>query len=240
MVLIFLNTSKKLHKKTNQLFCFSRSFITKLKIVIHLISDKIIALLVLKMKQLEQGIFILEFIRSPKTVGAICPCSKKLAYNVAEYVTFAKNEFVLEIGAGTGCITESLLSKGIHPSNLILIERSAALVAHLKNKFPNLTIIKGDAADLIDILPQTAKSNVGCIVSSIPMLSLPKDTVKAVINQIRSVLGNRGLFIQYTYGVNKKTLPFCDGFKASLTKIVWFNIPPARIIRFVPNEAYIN
>lgn len=238
MVLNLITCDKKLYKKVNQLFCFSLKLTDRLSNAIKFVGSKIITLLVLKIKQLEQGVFILEFIRSPKTVGAICPCSKKLAYKVAEYATFTKNEFVLEIGAGTGCITESLLAKGVNPNKLILIEQSATLVAHLKNKFPSLTVIQGDAANLVDILPQAVKSNVGCIVSSIPMLSLPKDTVRAVVNQIRIILRSRGLFIQYTYGVSKKTLPFCDGFKASLAKIVWFNVPPARVIKFVPNEVH--
>lgn len=191
---------------------------------------------VVKLRELEYVTFIIEFIQSPRTIGAVCPCSKKLASQIAEEVISAKNEFVIEIGAGTGCITESLLAKGIQPHKLILVERSPALVAYLKNKFPNVIVIEGDAANLMHILPKEVIPNIGCVVSSLPLLSLPEKTVRQVIEQIQTLLGNNGFFIQYTYGITKKTMPFCENFDTTIFKIIWLNIPPACIMKFSVND----
>ena len=43
---------------------------------------------------------------------------------------------VLEIGAGTGAITQALLERGVSPERLFVIERDAELTAFLRNKFP--------------------------------------------------------------------------------------------------------
>ncbi|ANB72670.1 hypothetical protein AYM40_10030 [Paraburkholderia phytofirmans OLGA172] len=57
---------------------------------------------------------------------------------------------VVELGAGTGAVIQALLDHGIQADRLLIIERSAALVTHLRSRFPRLRIIQGDAGTLGD------------------------------------------------------------------------------------------
>ncbi|MCD6464377.1 methyltransferase domain-containing protein, partial [Candidatus Woesearchaeota archaeon] len=69
---------------------------------------------------------------------------EKAIARILNYAFLNKNDVVLEIGAGTGNLTEKLLQKAKH---VLAIEKDENLVKVLKNKFrnkKNVTIIHGD------------------------------------------------------------------------------------------------
>ncbi len=55
--------------------------------------------------------FIKQYIKNPKTVGAIAPSSEKLAYKMVEDINFLNASCIVEYGSGTGVFTEKILSK---------------------------------------------------------------------------------------------------------------------------------
>ena len=171
-------------------------------------------------------VFIGEWLRSPRKIGAICPSSSVLASVMAGEVP-AGNGLVVELGAGTGAVTAALLSKGIAAKRLVAVEQSAALAACLRRRFPDITVVEGDAAALSKILPDKP---VDCIVSSIPLVSLPESARRAIIREIKETLrGNR--LIQYTYLWGGAFLEK-SGLQPLGSRLVLRNIPPARVMTF--------
>jgi phosphatidylethanolamine/phosphatidyl-N-methylethanolamine N-methyltransferase len=179
------------------------------------------------------ALFAQEIFTHPAQVGAICPSSRTLARRIAQYVPLPTDrEIVVELGGGTGVITQALLDHGVPPHCLIVIEYAALLAEHLRNKFPGVRVVQGDAAHL-QMLLGTNVQHIKTIVSGLPLLSLPKNLVKALHKEIERVLPSGGYYIQFTYGYggNKAKMPlqFPMQFKKIASQRVWSNLPPARI-----------
>jgi phosphatidylethanolamine/phosphatidyl-N-methylethanolamine N-methyltransferase len=181
-------------------------------------------------------VFGREILDSPRSMGAICPSSPKLARRMASLVDH-RNGIVVELGGGTGAVTAALLEHGVIPQNLIVVEQSAKLSALLKNRFPEITVINGDAASLAELLGPDC-GRVRAIVSSLPLRSLECSVVRNILEQLEQVLQEDGLFIQYAYSHRDQQAKLSQHFNNIHSSIVWGNLPPARIdaYRFVPKS----
>jgi phosphatidylethanolamine/phosphatidyl-N-methylethanolamine N-methyltransferase len=124
-----------------------------------------------------------------------------------------------------------LLKRGLPEDRLIAIERNPSLAKLLRKRFSNANIITGDAWEmdtLLEELPQPVKS-VGAVISSLPLLNFPKEQADALAQKIRTLLEPRGRWVQYSYHIIKDRSRGADDFRVISSKIVWWNIPPARV-----------
>jgi phospholipid N-methyltransferase len=173
-------------------------------------------------------LFAREILNNPREIGAACPSSPILGRTMANALPSHLNGVVIELGAGTGTITAALLARGIPPEKLLVLERSPNLVRHLREKFPQLQIIEGDAAKLGDYLEKETK--VAAIVSGLPLRSLPAPIVKGIVNQINRLLHRDGMLIQFTYDLRGEWFEQQHKqFRRAKSTIVWRNLPPARV-----------
>jgi len=168
-----------------------------------------------------------EILDNPRSIGAICPSSPLLARRMAGLVEPGPGK-VVELGGGTGTVTSALLERGIDASQLIVIERSAKLAALLRNRFPQVTVINGDAASLAELLG-TDSGEIRTIVSGLPLRSLRPKVVRNILGQAERTLQPGGLFIQFTYSHRDLRKRFSQRFNCVHSSIVWGNLPPARI-----------
>lgn len=175
------------------------------------------------------ALFLREAITHPTTMGALFPSSRRLANALARQIPSRDPGLIIELGAGTGAITNALLHQKTPQHNLVVIERSAKLVKHLNHRFPNLSVIQGDAGHLHQLIDKYAPAPVQAIVSSLPLRSLPPDTVKKIGQEVSRVLKKGNLFIQYTYSLWGKALAPSPSLKLIHRQWIWQNIPPARI-----------
>jgi phosphatidylethanolamine/phosphatidyl-N-methylethanolamine N-methyltransferase len=173
-------------------------------------------------------LFVLETVRSPRDMGAICPSSDTLAQHVARQLPQYSAGKVIELGAGTGAITRALLRQGVVPQDLVAVERSAAMAKRLRRRYPQITVVEGDAADLAQLLgPQ--RPQVRAVVSGLPLRSLPPATVRAIMANLDDTLAPGGTFIQFTYSLRAPLAALPMHFRKLASRIVWRNIPPARV-----------
>lgn len=185
-----------------------------------------------RVRHLPIYIFVKELVANPRNIGAACPSSKKLADSIAALVSPPQDGYVVELGAGTGVVTAALLRRGISPERLIVVEKSKHLANMLKKKFPDIRIIHGDAAALDQLLPQSQNYRylpVSTIVSSLPLRSLPENIVKQISQQIEQTIPENGSLIQFTYDIRRSKSPDFGSLRYSHSKLVWRNLPPARI-----------
>ena len=59
-----------------------------------------------------------EIIRSPRQAGAIIPSGRRLAESMARPAV-ADNGLIVELGAGTGSVSEELIKKGLQTTSII-------------------------------------------------------------------------------------------------------------------------
>ena len=173
-------------------------------------------------------LFVREFFTHPALVGSAFPSSGSLAKKIAAQVPLTTSGHVLELGAGTGAVTQALLAAGIKPERLILVERSEALCKILHKRFPAIKMFQADAIDL-DRLLENEALNIDVIISGLPMRSLPKEVGFTIGQKIEKLLPRGKRFIQFTYSWKKEHASFPRAFKYKYSKYVLFNIPPARV-----------
>lgn len=170
--------------------------------------------------------FAREWVSNPLRVGAAWPSSAVLARAMITPLCEDTPGMIVELGAGTGAVTAAL-AKRFPADKLIIIERSAALVKHLQQRFPTLNIIQADATELDTVLADI--KNISAFVSSLPLRSLPKNVVEKVSQHIDALLQPGGLFIQFTYSLNPAPGHRANHLHHVQSQRIWRNFPPARV-----------
>lgn len=186
----------------------------------------------------ESGLFFRQWLRSPKSMGAVLPSSRALARTIARAVRWQPGEVIVELGAGTGAITRGLLTAGLPAEAVIVIEVDEPLVSYLRDRLPGVRVILGDATRLGEILDPEDRGRVGTVVSGLPMLNMPLDFQRAIVEQSFAVMRPGGCIVQYSYAPRAPIPARKLGVDAELAGFVFRNVPPATVWRFTrPNGA---
>ncbi|MGH6982591.1 MAG: class I SAM-dependent methyltransferase, partial [Stellaceae bacterium] len=86
----------------------------------------------------DLALFLSRWIRAPLRIGALAPSSPHLGREMARAIDARAATLVVELGGGTGRITQALLDAGVAPEKLIVIENDEALASLLRIRFPQL------------------------------------------------------------------------------------------------------
>jgi phosphatidylethanolamine/phosphatidyl-N-methylethanolamine N-methyltransferase len=180
----------------------------------------------------DEARFIRSWLENPLLAGAITPSGRFLARAMAHCVDPAAQGPIVELGPGTGPVTQALLARGVHPARLVLVEFEPSFCHLLAQKFPGVKVVRGDAYRLADSLAGPLDAPPAAIVSSLPLLTKPETVRLALLRQAFDLMGPAGRFIQFTYGVKSPIpthLAASLHFKAQSLAPIWLNLPPARI-----------
>ena len=179
----------------------------------------------------DTSVFLQEWLTDPRGTGAIVPSSKNLAAAMARWLPTEANEYVLELGPGTGAVTQALIGRGLHPQRLIAIEKNPKMAGILRDRFPRAHIITGDARHLDRLLQEqlNAHGTVGAVISSLPLRNFPADVAEELAGKIRAILSPKGKWVQYTYHLGKEHPKGAAHFRLLTSNVVWLNLPPARV-----------
>jgi len=180
----------------------------------------------------EAALFLSRWIKAPHLIGALAPSSRGLARAMAGQIDAKGEGVVVELGGGTGSITRALLERGLAPARLVVVERDRTLAALLRTRFPGVRVLHGDAVELVALLRPLAIGSVAAVVSSLPLLSLPKPMRRRIVEQSFALLGACGTFVQYTYGVASPLAASEFGLAGEIAQRIWRNFPPAAVWRF--------
>lgn len=178
------------------------------------------------------AVFFASWLRAPLKVAAILPSSRHLGATIADQIDPARPGWVVELGAGTGPVTECLLARGIPPKRLFVLERDPVLVRFLRERHPEPLVVEGDATSLPELLERYGVSQVHTVVCGIPLLSLPRGVVDAIVRNALSVLEPDGQLFQYTYGPFSPLPHRRFGLAVRGVRRVLFNLPPAAVWRY--------
>lgn len=173
-------------------------------------------------------VFIKVLFRGPHAVGAACPSSRRLADYMAAQAVWDDSGFVVELGGGTGVVTEALLARGLPKEKLVVIERSPLLAGLLRTRFPGVTIVEGDAIHLRRLLADHI-APVRTVVSSLPLKSLPRATVNGIGRELDALMPRGATFVQFTYHLRCADVNWTPRLTRVRSKTIWRNLPPARV-----------
>jgi phosphatidylethanolamine/phosphatidyl-N-methylethanolamine N-methyltransferase len=172
--------------------------------------------------------FIGSWIKKPLAVGAVTPSSKPLARTMAQYVDPDATGPVIELGPGTGPITEALIEHGVAESRLVLVEFNPTFCQLLRERFPEATVVQADAYRLREALSHYTRHGVSAVVSGLPLMTKPLRMRMRLLREALSFLRAEGPFVQFTYAV-VPPIPKLAGVKVEASERIWRNMPPARV-----------
>ncbi|HQO53230.1 MAG TPA: methyltransferase domain-containing protein [Ottowia sp.] len=185
----------------------------------------------------SHSLFLRALVAQPARVGAICASSPQLAARMAAWVDPDAPGLVVELGGGTGVITAALLARGVAPQRLVVIEQSPVLARHLAQRFPQVRVVQGDAAELalLQRAPDWPRGDDGaprpvhCIVSGLPLLSIPPQLRQRILQAGAQTLAPGGRLLQFTYALRGPSPWQVTGLSGCARERVLANLPPARI-----------
>jgi len=177
----------------------------------------------------EHFVFFKRWLKNPLQIGAFIPSSKSLARVISHEILVSPQHIVVELGGGTGILTEEILKAGVPEDKLYVIELDPILVSYLKKRFPNVTIIHGNAINLPNLIPSEFLGKISTIVSGMPLLNMPKLVQGGILDVSFKNLSENGRFIQYTYNPFTSLNCHKHGFSKRRAGFVLKNFPPATI-----------
>lgn len=177
--------------------------------------------------------FLFEYIKNPRVVGAIAPSGKSLAEKMIDNIDFRNVKCVVEYGPGTGVFTEKILARVKSDAIVLLIEINKEFYDILKNQYghkKNVIIINDSAENIDKILNENNIEKVDYIISGLPFASLPKNISSNILMKTSKILRDNGEFVTFQYSTFK--LKFLKKYFKNINyKMVLKNIPPAYVIR---------
>jgi phosphatidylethanolamine/phosphatidyl-N-methylethanolamine N-methyltransferase len=173
--------------------------------------------------------FIRSWIEKPLSTGAVMPSSKALARVMAGYVDPKSAGPVIELGPGTGPVTEALVRRGVDPKRLILVEFNPDFCRLLRKRYPAATVVQGDAYRLRRLLETLVREPAAAVVSGLPLVTKPLRARLRLIADAMSLLAPGAPFVQFTYAMVPPIPKALTGIKAEASELIWMNLPPARV-----------
>jgi phosphatidylethanolamine/phosphatidyl-N-methylethanolamine N-methyltransferase len=174
--------------------------------------------------------FIRSWLEKPLAIGAVTPSGRVLARTMARYVDTAIPGPVVELGPGTGPVTEALVAHGVPQKRLVLVEFNPGFCHILRQRFPEATVVQGDAYSLRRTLAEVLEEPAAAMVSGLPLLNKPMRTRIRLINEAFGLMQDKAPFVQFTYSMTAPPIPKgLSRIAAEASERIWMNLPPARV-----------
>lgn len=176
----------------------------------------------------DEARFLRSWVERPLVTGAVTPSGKMLARTMASYLDPAAPGPVIELGPGTGPVTEAILRRGVPEDRLILIEFNPDFCRLLGKRFPAATVLQGDAYNVPDLLAERLQDGAAATVSSLPLFTKPLPVRLKLLNDAFGLMRCGAPFVQFTYSP-VSPIPKSDAYTSQPSGRVWWNLPPARV-----------
>jgi len=184
------------------------------------------------MPQNAELVFFSKWLQAPLRVASVTPSSAYLARAMAATLP-PGDGLVVELGGGTGPITQALLDTGLDANQLAVIERDPHFCRYLKQRFGVARLICGDAFHLQTLINgQVDDTPVRAVVSGLPLLTMSPLLQRQLLAQALALTHGLGPFIQFSYAWGsplKSSVQASLGLSARCAANVWRNLPPAKV-----------
>jgi phosphatidylethanolamine/phosphatidyl-N-methylethanolamine N-methyltransferase len=134
--------------------------------------------------------FFQYFLRNPMKVGKIIPLSQSVAAQFIRHLELRTDSTpwkILEVAAGTGSITKSLISHMKENDHLDIVETDPECCRLLKDKYSNDKRISVHCTSIMD---WHANNDYNFIVSTLPINSFLPKSIEKLFNHFKE-LGNK-------------------------------------------------
>jgi phosphatidylethanolamine/phosphatidyl-N-methylethanolamine N-methyltransferase len=174
------------------------------------------------------------------STASISPSSPQLVSAMIKPLPMAAAQVAVELGPGTGAMTEVLLRELPPEAKLIAFETNSRFIEYLRQKFPDprLMLINAPAENLGPEIRKRGITRVDAVVSSLGLGFMSEEQHHQLFSELVPFLHEKSVVTQYQYVMG---LHFSEGrltrldlpallrryFRSVKSSVVWWNLPPA-------------
>ena len=176
------------------------------------------------------ALFLRRWLANPLQMGSIVPSSPALCRRIVAHTRWDDDHSVVELGAGTGVVSQALLAAGLKPARLHVVEIVPDMADHLRRILPGAIVVQGDAMELPRLI---RPGRVGTVICGIPMVLMPFATQRRLVDAMSAVAPGCG-FLHFSYCLTSPLPHRRLGLAAQ--RVAWTprNFPPASVWRYTP------
>jgi phospholipid N-methyltransferase len=173
------------------------------------------------------NLFLRQAISNFRQTGALFKSSTFLSKKITSLIPKTPtNQLIIELGPGNGAITKEILNTISEDSELIVFELNSFFCSELaKINDKRLTIINVSATGMKHL---DASKKATCVISSLPLASIPKTIKKNVFQESKNILAENGVILQYQYSLLDYSF-LKQMFTNVKIKFTFLNLPPSFI-----------
>lgn len=188
---------------------------------------------------MTKQLFLKRFLANPGIVGALLPSSPALCREITSHINIESAEAVVELGPGTGVITDEILARLNPQAKFVAIELDNKMYDNLHQNRPDLNIVNDSAVNLPEIMEQAKIKHLNTIISGLPWAAFPEKLQLGILNAVVDSLCDGGYFTTFAY-LQGLLLPAGQRFKkllkksfreVNISRVIWKNVPPAIVYR---------
>jgi len=177
---------------------------------------------------------VYRFIRTWRTTGAVSPSGKALARRMVAHVDPSATDPILELGPGTGVVTQALLERGVAPQRIIAVEYNEEFCRLLGERCPGVRIVRGDAYNLATTLAAIHPGRFSAAVSSLPLLLRQPPERRGLVLDVLGRLAPGGALAQFSYSPKPPVPASPADYSLDGSGWILLNIPPAKVWTYRP------
>ncbi len=172
-------------------------------------------------------LFFGKFLRHGVAISSFVPSSTFVARAVVRNIDWNNCRCVVELGAGTGPITEVILKLAPPTCKVVILERDPDFCDRLRERFPGADIVQADAVEIERVLDERGIDKVDHFICGLPLPSFPRKPAHKILDVVFRRMTETGTFRQLThmpyvyYGMYRR---YFDKVRFSF---VLRNFPPA-------------
>lgn len=183
-------------------------------------------------------LFLGQFLKDPRTLGAIAPSSRALARAMVAGIDLEAADRVVEFGPGLGAFTREILARKGPGTAYAAVECNPTFARRLAAMFPEARILVGDAAEAERLLGPQAVGTVDAVISGLPFANFDGPTQERILEATVRLLKPGGVFATFSY-IHTWPFPRPRAFRALLARLfgavsrrpVLPNLPPAFVLQ---------
>ena len=176
-----------------------------------------------------------EFLRAPTEVATLTASSDALVTAMIAPLPLEGDPVVVELGAGTGRVTDTLQRRLGGRGRHVAVEINPLLAERLAARHPAVTVVCADAGRLPALLREHGVERADAVVGLLPWAAYAAAPVPALVSQ---ALAPTGVFTQASLLLLHLLPParrLVRDLRAAFGDVtvagpVWGNIPPARVL----------
>ena len=177
-------------------------------------------------------------LKNPLSVCALTPSSRMLARAMARGLEIKPNESVMELGPGTGALTDQIRHILPDDDGYIGIELEQRFVHLLRDRFPNLRFEQDTVTRAFQVHADSGVPPVKAVICGLSVSTMPAPVIDEIIGNLDRLLEPGSVFRMFQY-VHAYCLPSAVRFRRRMAplfsdyrceSLVVRNLPPAFVL----------